>query len=184
MGFVVSGRAKKVLVEWDLPEEEALQAEGESLAMEAEKGGIRTLLSVCPFLAVAWRVAVFPPEHPRKAVDRAGPAGDNLSPGGAADPCPLHPRPARPVRLSGHPGGSPREGQAVFGRDGRPYKSPSQRLTCQTPRTMRAAPETTEAVIGSPSPRTATAVAAAGFRYISTPTLAAGRTLRASYQKT
>jgi hypothetical protein len=45
MGFVVSERARKVLVEWDLPEEESLQAEGESLAMEAEKGGVRTLLS-------------------------------------------------------------------------------------------------------------------------------------------
>ena len=45
MGFVVSGRAKKVVVEWDLEEEETLQAEGETLAMEAEKGGIRSLLS-------------------------------------------------------------------------------------------------------------------------------------------
>lgn len=44
-GFVISGRAKKVLVEWGLEEEEALQAEGESLALEAERGGIRTLLS-------------------------------------------------------------------------------------------------------------------------------------------
>ena len=45
MGFVVSGRAKKVLVEWDLQEEEALQAEGEAMALEAERGGVRTLLS-------------------------------------------------------------------------------------------------------------------------------------------
>lgn len=44
-GFVVSGRAKKVLVEWDHEEEEALQAEGERLALEAEEGGIRSLLS-------------------------------------------------------------------------------------------------------------------------------------------
>jgi hypothetical protein len=44
-GFVVSGRAKKVVVEWDLEEEESLQAEGESLALEAESGGARALLS-------------------------------------------------------------------------------------------------------------------------------------------
>ena len=45
MGFVVSRRAKKVLVEWNSEEEEALQAEGEALALEAEGGGIRSLLS-------------------------------------------------------------------------------------------------------------------------------------------
>jgi hypothetical protein len=45
MGFVVSGRAKKVVVEWDPEEEESLQAEGESLALEAESGGARALLS-------------------------------------------------------------------------------------------------------------------------------------------
>lgn len=45
LGLVVSRRAKKVLVEWEPGEEEVLQAEGEALALEAEKGGARSLLS-------------------------------------------------------------------------------------------------------------------------------------------
>lgn len=45
MGLVVSSRAKKILVEWDSQEEDSLQAEAEALALEAEKGGSRSLLS-------------------------------------------------------------------------------------------------------------------------------------------
>lgn len=44
-GFVVSERARKVLVEWDLAEEEEIRAEGEGMALEAEMGGARSLLS-------------------------------------------------------------------------------------------------------------------------------------------
>ena len=44
-GFVVSGRARKVLVEWDLAEEEEIRFEGEGMALEAERGGTRSLLS-------------------------------------------------------------------------------------------------------------------------------------------
>lgn len=45
MGFVVSGRAKKILVEWDLQEEDTLRSEACALGFEAEKGGARALLS-------------------------------------------------------------------------------------------------------------------------------------------